>query len=103
MYEGQIVFSQLMNFLPEYQFQKCVVRYQGNNRIRSRFFSWSKNLPGQFRKGLRYQYNEENKNKPGQMLVCFKFNFIPGQLLPIGCYLCFIHTNALLFVNILTC
>ena len=43
MYEGQIVFSQLMDFLPEYQFQKCVARYKGNNRIRS-FSCWDQFL-----------------------------------------------------------
>ncbi len=43
MYEGQIVFSQLMDFLPEYQFQKCVARYKGDNRIRS-FSCWDQFL-----------------------------------------------------------
>jgi len=43
MYEGQIVFSQLMDFLPEYQFRKCVARYKGNNHIRS-FSCWDQFL-----------------------------------------------------------
>jgi len=34
MYSGRIVFSQLMDFLPKHEFNKCVRRYQGNYRIR---------------------------------------------------------------------
>jgi Domain of unknown function (DUF4372)/Transposase DDE domain len=35
MHQGQIVFSQLMEFLPQHSFRKCVNRYQGNYRMRS--------------------------------------------------------------------
>jgi hypothetical protein len=35
MHQGQIVFSQLMEFLPQHAFRKCVNRYQGNYRMRS--------------------------------------------------------------------
>ena len=35
MYTGQIVFSQLMDFLPRYEFNQCVSRYQGNYRLRN--------------------------------------------------------------------
>ena len=34
MYTGQIVFSQLMDFLPKHEFNQCVRRYQGNYRVR---------------------------------------------------------------------
>jgi len=34
MYSGQIVFSQLMDFLPKHEFEKCVRRYHGNRRTR---------------------------------------------------------------------
>jgi hypothetical protein len=34
MYSGRIVFSQLMDFLPKHEFNKCVRRYRGNYRIR---------------------------------------------------------------------
>ena len=34
MYTGQMVFSQLMDFLPKHEFDKCVRRYQGNYRVR---------------------------------------------------------------------
>jgi hypothetical protein len=34
MYTGRMVFSQLMDFHPEREFDKCVRRYQGNYRIR---------------------------------------------------------------------
>lgn len=35
MYQGQTVFSQLMDFLPRHTFRTCVSRYQGNYRMRS--------------------------------------------------------------------
>jgi len=35
MHQGQIVFAQLMEFLPQHAFRKCVNRYQGNYRMRS--------------------------------------------------------------------
>lgn len=35
MYTGQTVFSQLIDFLPKKQFDKCVLRYQGNHRIKN--------------------------------------------------------------------
>jgi hypothetical protein len=35
MYSGKIVFAQIMDFLPMYEFQKCVKRYQGNYKIRN--------------------------------------------------------------------
>ena len=35
MYQGQIVFSQLLDFLPKKSFRTCVKRYKGNYRIRS--------------------------------------------------------------------
>ena len=34
MNTGRIVFSQLMEFLPSYEFGNCVLRYQGNYRMR---------------------------------------------------------------------
>jgi hypothetical protein len=34
MYEGRIVFSQLMDYFPRYEFNKCVQRYNGNHRVR---------------------------------------------------------------------
>jgi hypothetical protein len=35
MHTGQLVFSQVMDYLPMYEFRKCVHRYQGNRRIRN--------------------------------------------------------------------
>ncbi len=35
MYQGQTVFSQVMDFLPPKKFRQCVNRYNGNHRIRS--------------------------------------------------------------------
>jgi hypothetical protein len=34
MYQGQTVFSQLMEFLPRHTFRQCVSRYQGNYCMR---------------------------------------------------------------------
>ena len=34
MYTGRMVFSQLLDFLPKHEFDKCVQKYQGNYRIR---------------------------------------------------------------------
>lgn len=34
MNEGRTVFAQLLDFLPKYEFDKCVVRYNGNFRVR---------------------------------------------------------------------
>lgn len=34
MNPGRIVFSQVMDYLPRYEFQKCVNRYQGNYRVK---------------------------------------------------------------------
>jgi hypothetical protein len=34
MHEGRIVFSQLLDFFPKYEFDRCVRRYGGNRRVR---------------------------------------------------------------------
>lgn len=34
MNEGRTVFAQLLDFLPKYEFDKCVARYHGNYRVR---------------------------------------------------------------------
>jgi len=33
MNEGRLIFAQLMDLLPRYEFRKCVDRYQGNHRV----------------------------------------------------------------------
>lgn len=43
MNQGRTVFSQIMDFLPMYEFRKCVERYQGNYRVRS-FSCWDQFL-----------------------------------------------------------
>ena len=35
MNSGRLVFSQLMDFLPKYEYDKCVRRYRGNYRVRT--------------------------------------------------------------------
>jgi len=34
MNAGRTVFAQLLDFLPQYEFDKCVARYHGNFRVR---------------------------------------------------------------------
>ncbi len=34
MNEGRTIFAQLLDFLPQYEFDKCVTRYHGNRRVR---------------------------------------------------------------------
>ena len=34
MYQGRIVFSQIMDYLPLRQFKECVNRYRGDHRVR---------------------------------------------------------------------
>ena len=43
MYHGKIIFSQLMSYLPKYQFNKCVARYRGNHKVQS-FTCWEQFL-----------------------------------------------------------
>ena len=43
MNEGQMIFSQLLDLVPTYEFRKCVDRYQGNYRVRS-FTCWDQFL-----------------------------------------------------------
>ena len=43
MNEGQMIFSQLMDSVPMYEFRKCVDRYKGNYRVRS-FTCWDQFL-----------------------------------------------------------
>lgn len=43
MNQGKYVFSQLLSFLPKYEFNKCVRRYKGNHRVKS-FGCWSQFL-----------------------------------------------------------
>lgn len=38
-----MIFSQLMDFVPRYEFRKCVTRYQGNSRVRT-FSCWDQFL-----------------------------------------------------------
>ena len=34
MHIGKTVFAQLMTFMPEYEFQKCIEHYKGDYRVR---------------------------------------------------------------------
>jgi hypothetical protein len=43
MYTGKLVFSQLISFLPKYEFQKCVARYRGHHKVKH-FSCWDQFL-----------------------------------------------------------
>ncbi len=43
MYDGRTIFSQIVDFIPRYEFRKCVDRYQGNHRTRT-FSCWDQFL-----------------------------------------------------------
>ena len=43
MNTGQSIFSQIMDFVPMYEFRKCVQRYQGNYKVRD-FSCWNQFL-----------------------------------------------------------
>jgi hypothetical protein len=43
MHEGRTVFSQLISFLPDREFRRCVARYQGDRRLRE-FSCWNQYL-----------------------------------------------------------
>ena len=45
MYEGKLVFSQVMDHSPQHVFRKCVRQYGGNRHVKSfpcwsQFFAW---------------------------------------------------------------
>lgn len=35
MHKGQLIFSQIMDFIPRYEFNKCVSKYKGNYKVQS--------------------------------------------------------------------
>ena len=43
MNSGKMLFSQLMDFLPSYDFRQCVERYYGNYKVKS-FSCWDQFL-----------------------------------------------------------
>ena len=43
MYTGKLVFSQLISFLPKYEFQKCVTKYRGHHKVKH-FSCWDQFL-----------------------------------------------------------
>lgn len=43
MNSGKTIFSQLMDFLPQYEFRKCVARYKGNYKVKH-FTCWDQFL-----------------------------------------------------------
>ncbi len=43
MYQGKLVFAQIMSYLPKYEFNKCVSRYRGNHKVKN-FSCWNQFL-----------------------------------------------------------
>jgi hypothetical protein len=47
MNSGKTIFAQIIDFIPYYEFQKCVARYQGNHKVKS-FSCWEQYLSMMF-------------------------------------------------------
>ncbi len=76
MNKGKYVFSQLVNFLPRYEFDKCVKYNNGDFRVRS-FFCWDQFLTMMFgqlsnRRSLRDIVNCLTAHKSKRYHLCFK-------------------------------
>lgn len=76
MHKGQYVFTQLVNFLPRYEFNKCVKYNNGDFRVRS-FFCWDQFLAMMFgqlsyRNSLRDITNCLNAHKSKHYHLCFR-------------------------------
>lgn len=71
---GQTVFAQLMEYLPRYEFQKCVSRYQGDFRHRE-FSCWDQYLAMGF---AQLTYRESLQD----IEACLRS--ISGKLYPMG-------------------
>jgi hypothetical protein len=65
MNQGRAVFSQLISFLPDREFRRCVERYQGDSRLRG-FSCWDQYLSMAFAQ-LTYhsQVGQEESNRLG--------------------------------------
>ncbi len=74
MNTGQTVFSQIMSFIPKYEFDKRVIKYKGNYRIRH-FSCWDQFLSMSFAQ-LTYRESlrdiEVCLNAQPNKLCCFK-------------------------------
>jgi hypothetical protein len=74
MYTGRMVFSQLMECLPKYEFAKCVRRYRGNYRVR-RFSCYDQFLCMAF---AQLTYRESLRD----LEICLRA--VPGKLYHAG-------------------
>ncbi len=43
MNSGKTIFAQLMDFIPTYEFRKCIARYNGNYKVKN-FSCWDQFL-----------------------------------------------------------
>ena len=43
MYTGKMIFSQVVSFLPKYEFEKCVDKYKGSHKVKD-FSCWDQFL-----------------------------------------------------------
>ncbi len=65
MNSGKTIFAQLMDFVPIYEFRKCVDRYNGNHKV-IRFSCWDQHLCMAFAK---FTYRESLRGNPIQLLI----------------------------------
>lgn len=76
MFKGRYVFLQIVDFLPRYEFEKCVKFYKGDFRVRS-FFCWDQFLAMMFgqlsyRNSLRDISNCLNAHRSKHYHLCFR-------------------------------
>ncbi len=68
MLNDRYVFSQLMDFLPKHEFERCVARYQGNRRI-GNFSCFDQFLCMAFAQ-LSYRESLRDMQKPASAAPC---------------------------------
>src|SRR3989338_7074758 len=66
MHSGKTVFAQLTSFISQYQFQKCVDRYQGDYKIKS-FTCWEQFLSMAF---AQFTYRESLRDIEACLRSC---------------------------------
>lgn len=74
MYTGKLVFSQLISFLPKYEFYKCVAKYRGNYKVQE-FSCWDQFLCMAF---AQFTYRDSLRDT----VICL--NAIPNKLYHMG-------------------
>jgi hypothetical protein len=75
MNSGRTIFSQIMNYLPAYEFRQCVERYSGNYKIKS-FSCWDQFLSMTF---AQLTYKGVRRKKISSTPLTEKETTFPGD------------------------